>query len=402
MCTTSLTPSVTKFPELQRRLLATKVLSNDEKGDMILVKGLQYPSVWLRDNCLCNECFNPHLNSRIIHYEKFDPFVKPASVKVGDCILSVEWEDGHKSEYSLDWLQERNFSPENQTKWLNSVYRLPKVPWGSKKFPSILKHFNFQNILDCNNKLLEWLESIAIHGVAIVEGTPSRKDALLTLTNRISFLKKTHYGELFEVRYKPDTTNSAYLNTPLQMHTDLPYYDYKPGLNLLHCLVQTESEGGANQLTDVLHVSLQLKETEPDNYKLLSTIPVEWNDIGEDGGDIFHTIHRAPVICLDSSGNFVRVNYSQPQRDSHFSVPIDNVIPWYKAYTSFTKALYHPDNVINIKTKTGDILTFDNVRLVHARKGYEDNDYNERHIVGAYVDWDVAFSKIRVLRQSLK
>lgn len=60
--------------------------------------------------------------------------------------------------------------------------------------------------------------------------------------------------------------------------------------------MQTESEGGANQLTDVLHVSLQLKETEPDNYKLLSTIPVEWNDIGEDGGDIFHTIHRAPVI----------------------------------------------------------------------------------------------------------
>jgi alpha-ketoglutarate-dependent taurine dioxygenase len=51
---------------------------------------------------------------------------------------------------------------------------------------------------------------------------------------------------------------------------------------------------------------------------------------------------------------------------------------------------------------TGEILVFDNVRLLHGRKGYEDKPNNTRHLVGSYMDWDLAYSRIRVLRKKLR
>lgn len=35
----------------------------------------------------------------------------------------------------------------------------------------------------------------------------------------------------FSVQAKPDPSNVAYLSGPLQLHADLPYYEYKPGVS---------------------------------------------------------------------------------------------------------------------------------------------------------------------------
>jgi gamma-butyrobetaine dioxygenase len=45
---------------------------------------------------------------------------------------------------------------------------------------------------------------------------------------------------------------------------------------------------------------------------------------------------------------------------------------------------------------------FDNIRLLHGRKGYDDKPNNTRHLVGSYLDWDLAYSRIRVLRKKLR
>jgi hypothetical protein len=37
--------------------------------------------------------------------------------------------------------------------------------------------------------------------------------------------------EEYMVRHQPGTSNLAYTSGNLQMHTDLPYYDYKPGVS---------------------------------------------------------------------------------------------------------------------------------------------------------------------------
>ena len=130
----------------------------------------------------------------------------------------------------------------------------------------------------------------------MIHGAPLTDNQCRKLANMIGFIKKTHYGEEFVVRAKDGTSNVAYLSTPLQIHTDLPYYEYKPGINLLHCLVQSESPGAFNLLTDGFYVAKRLQEEFPQHYHTLTETLINWSDYGEDGGKKFQKVYRAPVI----------------------------------------------------------------------------------------------------------
>lgn len=58
-----------------------------EKTKLVLInsdvdKTLKFPSIWLRDNCQCSECFHVGSTSRTIDWEKFDVTVSPKEVWV--------------------------------------------------------------------------------------------------------------------------------------------------------------------------------------------------------------------------------------------------------------------------------------------------------------------------------
>ena len=130
----------------------------------------------------------------------------------------------------------------------------------------------------------------------MIKNTPATEEECRKLANRVGFIRKTHYGEEFIVKAKEGTTNVAYLSTTLQMHTDLPYYDYKPGCNLLHCIVQAKAQGGDNLLTDGFFVADVMRHNFPEYYKVLCETIVNWSDIGQEEENAFHSINRAPVI----------------------------------------------------------------------------------------------------------
>ena len=54
---------------------------------------------------------------------------------------------------------------------------------------------------------------------------------------------KTFFGTPFEVVNIPKPNNTAYTADALRNHTDLPYFEYAPGYQFLHCLVN-EANGG--------------------------------------------------------------------------------------------------------------------------------------------------------------
>lgn len=215
------------------------------------------------------------------------------------------------------------------------------------------------------------------------------------MVNTIKFLLPVENSLSFTLA---GTSNVAYLSSKLQLHTDLPYYEYKPGLNMLHCIVQSQGAAdGMNQLADCLAVCHHLATNQRRVFDILSNTIVDWSDYGEDDRYKFANIHRAPVICLDATGRITRVNFSQPQRDSVFNVPLSEVGPWYDAMAEFTNLLHDPKYTVELKLRPGDVLTFDNIRLVHGRSGYD----GERLLEGGYLDWDLVRSKIRVLREEL-
>ncbi|XP_045446547.1 gamma-butyrobetaine dioxygenase-like [Melitaea cinxia] len=362
-------------------------------------KVLQFPYVWLRDNCQCEKCFHSSAKSRIIDWSKFDLNVQPKNVNQSDNSVQVIWNDGHVSDFKLSWLNYRSFVKESQKNYTNTLYKPAKITWHGDDFDKVFSKHDYNEIVHSDNALYDWLHKFSIYGVALIQNTPDSETAVDGIVDRIGFTKKTHYGEKFVVQHVANTSNVAYLSNNLQMHTDLPYYEYCPGVNLLHCLVQTASKGGENLLSDCHYTVAYMKEKYPNEYKLLTETEVEWSDVGCENGNEFYKLYRSPVICLDKHSQVIRINFSIPQRGSHFPGPIESVKPWYVAHSLFYEL--NEKFSARFKTKAGDILVFDNIRLLHGRNMYEDKNNNVRKLIGAYLDWDEIYSRLRCLKVKL-
>ncbi|KAH8419953.1 hypothetical protein KR009_004329, partial [Drosophila setifemur] len=382
-------------------------------------KPLTFPGVWLRDNCLCGECFHGSSESRKLDWDNFDTRIRPLNLRTEPATQEViiQWSDSHESRYAWEWLKERSFEGHRQEQYLTDFYRPQTRHWAGAEFQEIAQHFDYEEVLTSDSVLEEWLQSLAIYGVALLRNSPLDKGVVRHLAERVGFIRRTTYGEEFIVQAKPGAQNFAYLSLPLPLHTDLPYYEYKPSVNILHCLVQTESPGGSNLLVDAFHVADRLRQEHPEDFERLCRVPVDWNDIGSEEGREFHNIWRAPVIwwvtiylsflipipfpipppSLDAQGRYTRINHSVPQRDSHFNVPLEEVLPWYESYARFVRMARSDAHAF--KTRPGDVLTFNNIRLLHGRTGYDDSEQNSRYIVGAYLDWDIIYSRLRVLKK---
>ncbi|KAG8228929.1 hypothetical protein J437_LFUL007321 [Ladona fulva] len=232
--------------------------------------------------------------------------------------LTLTWEDGHQSAFEADWLNERAFTPRARINRLSN-YRGNRVLWDAKDFARISDNTNmsesswsfpFDDILSKDSSLLAWLEYLENWGIAMIVGAEPCNGQLRKLAERVAFVRRTHYGELFSVRAKDEPSNVAYTSDKLQLHTDLPYYEYKPGVNMLQCIVQWAGPGGENHLVDSFAVAELMRQEHPKEYEILSKTIVDWVDIGkepvgEDDGSVsavkqerkaFHSIYRAPVI----------------------------------------------------------------------------------------------------------
>ncbi|XP_020802902.1 gamma-butyrobetaine dioxygenase [Drosophila serrata] len=361
---------------------------------------LKYPQVWLRDNCQCSECFHASTRARKSNWERGPVNIEVAKVDYNQKQqqLEVVWQDKHKSSFDIAWLRERDFGEAARQRYLDEVYKPPVQLWGKSQFEAVRKEFNYQDVIQQDAVLQAWLEALAIQGFAILKGAPDDINVAKHLAERIGYIKRTTYGDVFEVKSKPNAGNYAYLMTPLPLHTDMPYYEYKAGINILHTLVQSASSGGANTLTDGFNVANEMRRQHPEDFDVLRSVPVNWFDIGHDGDATrpFHSIWRSPVICLDVDGGYARINQNTTKRDSRFTVPLEQVVAWYRAYDKFLE-LAHSE-AVEFKTQAGDVFVFNNLRMLHGRTAYEDAPGNKRHLVGAYVDWDIIYSKLRTLK----
>uniref|UniRef100_W8BUB0 Gamma-butyrobetaine dioxygenase n=2 Tax=Ceratitis capitata TaxID=7213 RepID=W8BUB0_CERCA len=259
---------------------------------------MKFPSVWLRDNCYCEKCFHQSSKSRRIDWDYFDTEVLALDVQFDTVTeqVVIKWSDQHTSTYDLKWLSEREFSDERRQKYLNSFYRPKPKHWAGQQLKEIMETFQYQDVMRSDDALRRWLETLAVRGVAIIEDAPLEQTVVRQLADRVGFIRRTTYGEEFIVQAKPGAKNYAYLSDPLPLHTDLPYYEYKPSVNILHCLVQSQSEGGSNLLVDGFHIADRLQAEHPADYRILTETLVDWNDIGSEDGRSFHNIWRAPVI----------------------------------------------------------------------------------------------------------
>ncbi|XP_063842354.1 gamma-butyrobetaine dioxygenase-like isoform X1 [Scylla paramamosain] len=356
-----------------------------------------YPYLWLRDNCQCTKCFHRSSLSRSVMLKDLSLSLNCADVKVSDGgeQVKMQWTNGHLGTYDAQWLHERAFR-EPRHKPRSQECRLQKKYWGHELQDNVPRA-SFTELLQSDSALLAFLEDLEILGVVLVSDVPAEVDQLLLLTNHIGHMKITHYGTTFDVVDRHDPNNLAYTGGSLDLHSDMPYLQNKPGIQLLHCIKQFSGEGGDSQLADGFAAALKLSTINPKYYETLSQTMVDFVDVGIEGGKKFHASWRAPVIELDGEGTIKNINWNQMTRDSHFGVPLQAAELWYEANLVFRDIIHDENSLITRKLQPGDLLVFDNLRILHGRTRYNAMQ-GERVLQGCYWEWDTVSSLRRVLR----
>lgn len=181
-----------------------------------------------------------------------------------------------------------------------------------------------------------------------------------------------------------------------------------PGLQLLHCLRASE-KGGESLFSDTFYACESMKSKFNDQLRTLQQFPVTyWYK--NDGVNYQHT---KPVVERRSSvfeSPYEVVNWAPPFQ-APFPVYIGNgpsdsfrgynrcnssLESYIKAAKTFKQFIEDPKSVYETKMRAGTCAIFNNRRLVHGRRGFEDRE-GKRWLRGCYVDTDAFASRLRTL-----
>ncbi|XP_025977553.1 gamma-butyrobetaine dioxygenase isoform X2 [Dromaius novaehollandiae] len=357
----------------------------------------RFPCVWLRDNCQCPDCFLDSAKARKLLFEDLDVNIVVKDVTLTDGKkISVTWPDEHTSEYEAKWLKKRCFSEEAREEMRKDLFLPERQYWGSDLQ---LLELPFEEVLCSDESAYKWLCTLKKVGIVLLTGAPAQQGELVKLGHRIGFLRLTFYGPTWQVQDKTDANNVAYTTGKLSFHTDYPVMQHPPGVQFLHCIKQTAA-GGESEVVDGLHVANKLKKQNPQAFQILSSTAVDYTDVGVDYCD-FAMQCKQKIIDIDYRGQAVRINYNNATRDTVLDIPAEKVRPFYAALKEFDDLLNSREHKFTYKMKPGDVVTFDNWRLLHGRRSYRSGATVTRHLEGAYADWDVVMSRLRILRKRL-
>jgi gamma-butyrobetaine dioxygenase len=90
------------------------------------------------------------------------------------------------------------------------------------------------------------------------------------------------------------------------------------------------------------------------------------------------------------------VNCGGPPCEPHAHRLCPQVKAYYAACKLWDGLLNDEANIIWNKSAAGDILCFDNRRVLHGRSGFELTGGDERKLIGTYLRWDEIRSMARV------
>lgn len=344
----------------------------------------QLPALWLRDHCRGPECRDPVSGQRLVDITDIptDVTIANAALDGGDVIIEF-MPDGHRSAFAGDWIY-RNAPADDAPPGDRTA--ASKILWRGDDFTAGLPRTGYANFAAGGAALRDALAAVRDFGFVLLDDVPCRPGQVLEVIAHFGYVRETNYGALFEVRTRVDANNLAYTNRGLGCHLDNPYRDPVPGVQLLHCLEST-TEGGESILQDGFFAAQALRDEDPAHFRVLSETWIDFRFV-DAAADLRA---RAPLIELDDHGDVVKIRYNNRSIDTLRLAPA-RLAEFYPAYRHFAEILARESLQLEFRLAPGQLLLFDNTRVLHARRAYA--AAGMRHLQGAYSDLDGLYSTL--------
>lgn len=338
------------------------------------------PALWLRERA-----HSPDQLDAVTQQRLFNPHELPVELSITSASQDGErlhlcFSDGYSGDYELGVLAAAISPPPllpALKPWRSNLDPVPRVAWSS---------------LSDEARLLDAVTAYLEYGFLIVENTPTERDSILTIAAKFGFVRETNFGRYFEVYSRADSEDLAYRPVRLGPHTDNPYREPVPGIQLLHCL-KNETTGGLSTLVDGFACTEMLRAEDPDGYRLLADLSVRYHFDDPDTSLAFDR----PILDVDDSGKFRGIHYS-PRLD-RLPLVDEATLKGYQVVRRRLAALVtDPAFELRYRLREGELVMFDNNRVLHGRTAFNP-DEGTRHLQGCYMDRDGPGSLYRVLRR---
>lgn len=351
----------------------------------------RFHAIWLRDHALDAETRAPGNRQRLITLADIPRETVVAATAVEGDALSVTFSpEGKTVSFPLHWLRAHAYDTDlcHAPGWLDGGIET----WDGMLDPPVA---DFERIARDRSERGEWLAAVARYGFAKLTGGPTTSGALCDVIALFGHIRETNYGKWFEVRTEVNPTNLAYTGLGLQAHTDNPYRDPVPTLQLLYCL-ENSAEGGESQVIDGFRAAHRLREESPREFDLLSRYCARFEYAGAEG---VRLVARRPMIELAPDGELIGLRFNNRSAAPITDVPYDEMVDYYAAYRRFGEIIDDPAMAVSFKLAPGESFLVDNTRVLHARAGY--SGAGSRWLQGCYADKDGLLSTLASLRETV-
>jgi len=347
----------------------------------------EFASLWLRDNV--REDRDAASGQRLVDIVDLPAAPRIRSARADGGRVQIEWEgEARSAAFELGWLAAQAAGaaaqrPElSRRLWLEGARLDPRRDFAWAELALVRAEPRVR---------LEWLTRLAQDGLAFLEAVPCDPSTILGAASLIGRVAETNYGLLFDVRSVPQPENLAYSDLGLGLHTDNPYREPVPGFQALHALV-TSPEGGDSLFADGFALAAHLRESAPEAFRLLTTTAVPFHYASADA----ELYAARPLIRLSCEGEVAAVHYN----NRSIRVAAHSPPQFYAAYRRFAALLREPRFQLRLKLTDGDLVVFDNQRVLHGRTAFTSAKH-PRHLQGCYLTRDSVFSEAGLLRRKL-
>ena len=339
---------------------------------------------WLRERVSDEKYLDKGTNQRLFDPAGLDSEITINEVKIKDNFLEIEFNDGVNSKINLNKL-EKEFSGQDDV-----IKSIKKIKWDSTL--ENVKKFNFYKDFYESKEMYEFLVSFYKYGFVIIKNVPTKSNYLVNFANSIGSVRRTNFGEHFNVKSKRDPNDLAYTSLHLSPHTDNPYRNPVPCIQILHC-IENEVDGGFSTLVDGYTVTEDLKKENLDYYNILTEVKVRFQFIDKQ----VELESWSELIQLDELKNFKQVRFST-RLDYVPILDKKKLSLYYKARKKLSDLYNSKKYRIEFKLMPGDLLMMDNYRSLHGRTSFDASQGN-RFLQGCYIDYDSTEGKLRYLKK---
>ncbi|MDX8435038.1 MULTISPECIES: gamma-butyrobetaine dioxygenase [Mesorhizobium] len=355
----------------------------------------RFHAMWLRDNALDDKTRSAGNGQRLITILDIPAGTRIAAASVKGGALEISFVPEQKTvSFPAGWLYAHAYDRVELRKggWTADVVQC----WTRATMQNSVPRAAYAAASHDRSVLREWLSAVRTYGFAVMDGLPAESGALCKVSDLFGYIRETNYGRWFEVRAEVNPNNLAYTNLGLQAHTDNPYRDPVPTLQILACIENTV-EGGESTVVDGFAVAAALQAEDPHGFRLLSSYPARFEYAGSSG---VRLQAKRPMIELGPDGELLCIRFNNRSLAPTVDVPFAEMDKYYAAYRRFAELIEDPGFEVTFKLEAGQAFIVDNTRVMHARKAFSGS--GKRWLQGCYADKDGLLSTLAAIEHDFR